>query len=378
MNTQNLKLLFLFFFVITNSFCQIGIGNTDPKATLDITATNATGTATTVDGIIIPRVTRERAQSMTSVTTSTMIYINEVATGSATGTTANVTSVGFYFYNGSTWEKIATGATTDWSLTGNSGTTAGTNFIGTTGTDDIRIKTNSTDRWNISHANSGQLQSYSLGTAALPIYSFQGDQNTGIWSSGTDVLNFSTNGTERVRIDNTGKVGVGSTNPTSKLKIDASTDTFPSLEIVPRTTAPTGTTSGQIAMIDNSIYIYDATRAKWLSSETMTYTFGGSGALDGVYLGYGGVANANSGAKILQNATIIGITAEAASGNNSKAIDIELASGITTFNLNGALAYSSNTTSIDVNAADYIAIFAQAAGASVSNLTVTLHLKWRK
>jgi hypothetical protein len=131
---KNIKLLltaFIILFSIVTVRSQVGIGNTDPKATLDITAANATGTTTNVDGILIPRVTRERAQSMTSTPTSTIIYINEVVTGSATATTINVTSVGFYFFNGSVWEKLGSGVSNDWSITGNTNIVDGTNFMGT-------------------------------------------------------------------------------------------------------------------------------------------------------------------------------------------------------------------------------------------------------
>lgn len=197
---------------------QIGINTASPTSTLDIVATNPTGTGTTVDGILIPRVTRQRAQSMTSVPTSTIVYIYEVVTGTATGTTANVTSVGFYFYNITLWEKITTGLNTNWSLTGNTGTTPGTNFIGTTDGFDFRIKTGNTDRWNISNANAGQLQPYSLGTALLPIYSFQTDTNTGMFSSAADFLAFSTAGLQRMTIGSTGNVGIN-TLPTS-FKLD--------------------------------------------------------------------------------------------------------------------------------------------------------------
>lgn len=206
------------------SHSQVGIGTTNPTSTLEIVAANPTGTATTVDGIIIPRVDRQRAQSMTIIPTSNMIYVNSIATGTATGITANVTSIGFYYYDGTLWQKIATGNSI-WALTGNSGTTSGTNFIGTTDDTDIRIKTGttSTDRWNISHTNNGQLQSYSLGTAALPIYSFQGDQNTGIFSSGADALNISTAGTTRMTIGNTGNVGVNIAPSTNKLDVSSGT-----------------------------------------------------------------------------------------------------------------------------------------------------------
>jgi hypothetical protein len=135
-----LFLLFLSLFsCIINA--QVGIGTTAPASTLDVTAANPTGTSTTVDGVLIPRVTRQRAQSMTGTPTSTMIYVSEVVTGTATLTTVNVTSVGFYFFNGTAWEKLATG-TTGWLTTGNSGLSGTTNFLGTTDAIDLAFRRN--------------------------------------------------------------------------------------------------------------------------------------------------------------------------------------------------------------------------------------------
>lgn len=200
------KITILILFVSFFGYSQVGVGTTNPDSTFDIVATNPTGASTNVDGILIPRVDRQRAQSMTGTITSTMIYVNSIATGTAAGTAINITSTGFYYYDGSVWQKIATGASTDWALAGNGGTTAGTNFIGTTDAVDIRIKTGGNDRWNISNANNGQLQSYSLGSITAPIYSFQGDTNTGIFSSAADNLGFVTNGTEKLRIPNADQI----------------------------------------------------------------------------------------------------------------------------------------------------------------------------
>lgn len=93
-------------------FAQVGINTDTPLATLDITAKNATGTATNVDGILIPRVDRERAQSMINIPISTMVYINNISTGTQTGTTINVDTEGFYYFNGSIWVKLPASNTT--------------------------------------------------------------------------------------------------------------------------------------------------------------------------------------------------------------------------------------------------------------------------
>lgn len=131
------SILFFFSFLIN---AQVGVGTINPATTLDVTALNPTGTGTSVDGILIPRVTRQRAQSMTATPTSTLIYINEVATGTATGTTVNVTSVGFYFFNGTAWERIGgTGSSNDWTTTGNTGIVDGTNYIGTAAATNVDV-----------------------------------------------------------------------------------------------------------------------------------------------------------------------------------------------------------------------------------------------
>ncbi|MFP3681347.1 hypothetical protein SB725_30135, partial [Pseudomonas sp. SIMBA_041] len=72
-------------FLYANGYSQVGINTMTPTSTLDVTAKNATGTTTNVDGLLTPRVDRERAESMAINPTSTMIYVNSFATGTQTG-----------------------------------------------------------------------------------------------------------------------------------------------------------------------------------------------------------------------------------------------------------------------------------------------------
>jgi len=74
-----------------------------------------------------------------------------------------------------------------------------------------------TDAWT-----SSERFSYPLGSAAAPTLTFTGDANTGIYSPGADQVAISTNGTGRLFVDASGRVGVGTT-PSYTLDVVGST-----------------------------------------------------------------------------------------------------------------------------------------------------------
>ena len=118
---------------------KVGINTSTPAATLDIqpNTANALTTATTAEGLLVPRVSRQRAANMgTTPAVSTLIYVNSVADGSAAGTTANVDAVGFYYFNGSVWIKLNAGG-------GGGSTVEPLNQIGTASTQSTTNTTNS-------------------------------------------------------------------------------------------------------------------------------------------------------------------------------------------------------------------------------------------
>lgn len=145
------KILFVLGILISSQLlAQVGIGTTLPTATLDVTALNPTGGATNVDGLLVPRVDRRRARFMAGVPTSTIIYVNNLNNAQA-GQAANIDAVGFYHFDGAVWQKLnaAAGPNNDWSLTGNAGTTPATNFLGTTDLQDLVMRTNNLERMRI-------------------------------------------------------------------------------------------------------------------------------------------------------------------------------------------------------------------------------------
>lgn len=89
---------------------QVGINTTTPASTLDATAKNATGTTSNVDGLLLPRVDRQRAQNMVAVPVSTIIYVNSIATGTAAGTAVNINATGYYSFDGTVWTKLNLGS----------------------------------------------------------------------------------------------------------------------------------------------------------------------------------------------------------------------------------------------------------------------------
>ncbi|RTY90238.1 hypothetical protein [Flavobacterium sp. GT3R68] len=210
----------LTFFTFSEISAQIGFGTETPRGALEVSSST--------NGLVLPQVALTSTavsapvvnpQTAGAPVTGTLVYNTATAGAGATAVTP-----GYYFWDGVQWIRERTGTNNDWSTIGNAGTVAGTDFVGTSSAIDFRIKTNSTDRWNISNTNTGQLQSYSLGTVALPIYSFQTDQDTGIFSPAADFLAASTAGTERMRIESDGDVAIGNTLPGHRLHITNNAD----------------------------------------------------------------------------------------------------------------------------------------------------------
>ncbi len=117
--------LLLVLLTSNTTYAQVGIGTTTPdtKAQLDVKSTSK--------GILIPRLTLAQRNAITSPTTSLLIYQTD-------------NTPGFYYYSGTTWEKLALTSALDdgdWNVSGvnMNSTNTGSVLIGTTTSNDYKL-----------------------------------------------------------------------------------------------------------------------------------------------------------------------------------------------------------------------------------------------
>lgn len=133
-------ILFYFVFGLETHAQNVGINSTgtapDASAMLDVVSSNK--------GLLIPRVSLTNvalASPVTSPTTSLLVYNTNATVSGGNG-------LGYYYWDGTLWVNLlssSVGLSDDWTKTGNAGTTAGTNYIGTTDAVDFVVKTNNTE-----------------------------------------------------------------------------------------------------------------------------------------------------------------------------------------------------------------------------------------
>jgi hypothetical protein len=90
--------------------------------------------------------------------------------------------------------------------------------------------------------NSG-ITTVAAGTAAAPSISPTGDSNTGIFFPSADTVAIAEGGVEALRVDSNGNLGIGTTNPTSRLEIGGNSS---SEALVTFNRVPVQTTNGGI------------------------------------------------------------------------------------------------------------------------------------
>jgi hypothetical protein len=86
------------------------------------------------------------------------------------------------------------------------------------------------------------------GTVSLPAITTTGDTNTGIFFPAADTIGFAEGGAEAMRIDSSGKVGIGTTTPDSRLEVLDSSATG----IISRSTATQATDTNKALRVRNN------------------------------------------------------------------------------------------------------------------------------
>lgn len=139
---------------------SVGINTTNPNASavLDATATDK--------GILIPRIALTASNVAAPVTaplTSLLVYNTATA-----GASPNDVKPGYYYWDGAKWVGIGGDS---WKLTGNAGTVAGTNYLGTNDAQDLVIITNNIENIRVLNTNGNVGIGTSTPQAALQINS---------------------------------------------------------------------------------------------------------------------------------------------------------------------------------------------------------------
>lgn len=185
------------------------------------------------------------------------------------------------------------------------------------------------------------------------------------------------------------QVGIGTDDLSAGLEIKTNPTGIPALRLEPQS-QPIGSKNGQLAVIDNLLFMYDEERTKWLSVERTLLEFGRLGlGSDPSEIEFGG-GDLQNGPRMPFEGTIVGISMSATEDDNSREIGLYINGIGVPNNLLGSkdgvftldptsLTFENNNYNLDFTKGDMISMALLDANVNdIDNLIVTLNVKWRK
>ncbi|WP_374460397.1 hypothetical protein [Chryseobacterium taeanense] len=237
-------------------FAQVGINNTSPKATLDITAKTS---GTKPEGLIIPQLAGSDIHTATAAgvygsNQKGLIIYATSADASPTSATANITTAGYYYFDGTNWQKISTGNTVSTSLA------SGNIYVGSASnvatavspTGDVTISNTGATSIGSGKVTTAHLANNAVTVAKLPAGAtattfLRGD---GTWVTPTDTnttytgsTSIGLNGTSFERAALTGDVTASANNNSTTIAANAVTTSKIANNAVTVAKLPTGATA---------------------------------------------------------------------------------------------------------------------------------------
>ena len=213
-----MKKIIIFFTIALFGFpnyAQVGINNIDPKASLDITATNQANPSNT-DGLLIPRIDTFPTTNPTAAQQGMLVYLT---------TTSGSNNPGYYYWDNNAGPAAWVGVfrDEDWTEVGSDlERQSGDVYIGNTNTTDNNLYiSNKLIDWdnNLYYLDPNSLSkvnklSLDNGSSTNPSFYFS-SSDTGFFSPTSSTIAYSASGTEAFRIQDNGKITFGTTSASS-------------------------------------------------------------------------------------------------------------------------------------------------------------------
>lgn len=147
---KNTALIILLFAFSINA--QVGVNNSDPKSSLDITSTTPNSPSAN-EGLLLPRINAFPATNPGVDQNAMMVYLNVNLTSVNISGTAKNYDAGYYYWDNAQTDWISFSGVKGWELSGN--TVTATDFIGTINNSPLNIHVFNDKRLSIT--SSGQI-----------------------------------------------------------------------------------------------------------------------------------------------------------------------------------------------------------------------------